>query len=105
MRSAFEEVPLKEAVYGLRHDRSVSHAAKRRFYFHQRLQPEQPARAVADHLRIEPPACDLGLDGSRDGVGSDGEGRSVTGDEDAGAHIRLRAPSISESATSAVTRP
>ena len=93
---------------GMHRTVGVAHAGH--LDLHHRLEPEKPARSVADHLDVEVATLRFLGDRSRRGVGADRSGGRILGHEDpgSGAHACLlwrRNGAINSSKRCGETRP
>ena len=82
-----DQEPAFEQRAGVRiRDRTVTHPAGRGLDFDERLQPEKAARTGAHDREVDAPIARLSRKRSGDGVGADGEGGGIAGDEDLRVH-------------------
>ena len=77
---------VEQASNVLRADRTVGHAALRRFDLDHRLKPVEAARAVADDFDFGVASGRLALQFRGDAVGADGERAGIARNEDARGH-------------------
>lgn len=77
LAAAAQESGVEQAGHILRSDRAVGDAALGRLDLDQRLQPEEPARAVARDAQVHLALGRLGRDRRGDALGADSEGRRI----------------------------
>jgi len=105
-----QEIGLEQAGHVVRVHGAVSHSTRRRDDFHQRLEPQEPARAIANNVHIEIAAPRFIRDGGRGFVRPHGASGGIPGNVNRhGGHEALagvfRAVATSSSKRRGFTRP
>lgn len=85
MAAALQHSGIDQARHRIGRDRAVGHAAFGRLDFHQCLQPQQAARAVAHDLHLKAARRALALQGAGHGVSAHGQRGGIAGHVDAHA--------------------
>src|SRR5690606_9487699 len=96
---------VKQAGHILGRDRTVGHAAVRRFDFDHGLQPVQAARTVAHELDLLTALFGFGNDGRGGLLGAHGFGGGIQGNVNTDCHCALLSSAITSSKRSLLTLP